>query len=255
MKRVTIFLLLLIISYQGNAFTDNDQHVGEEPVLFVSHDFFEEWEPNNVHLNKLNAKLDKDFERFGKSKKFVKQLFYRTHKYLLDDYQQYASLEDLMENGKYDCVSGSLLFAMILDRYGFDYQIVETSFHVFLTLSIDNEQILLESTDPFGGFMTDQNEIEVYVGDFKKAAQENKLYLDPVHQKRTSLFNPSIYREINLQQLKGLEYYNSAIYYNNNGALTNALEEVHKASKFYDAERIIAFKELLQTFLTVAKNN
>lgn len=255
MRSVAIFLLIFLFSFKGNGFTDINDHVGEEVMLFTTNEFFEEWTSRNENLNKLNAKLDKDFERFGRSKKFVKQMFYRAHKYLLDDYQQYASLDNLMEEGRYDCVSGSLLYAMILDRYGFDYQIVETSFHVFLTLTIDNEQILLEATDPFGGFMTDQNEIESYVEDFKKAAHENKLYLDPVHQKRTSLFNPSIYREINLQQLKGLEYYNSAIYYNNNGALTNAFEKVSKASKYYEADRIVAFKELLQTFLTVAKSN
>ena len=181
-------------------------------------------------------------------------LFFRSQQYLLDDYNQYASVEELIETGAFDCVSGSFLMAVFLDRYGFDYDIMETSFHVFLTVNVEGKKVVLESTDGFTGFINDKNEVKAYLTDFEKESKKNPLYLNPEQQLVQNLLQPAIFRAINLQQLKGLELFNRAIFYNNQKEYDIAFKKIKEAETLYPSERISALSRLLQSQLVVASN-
>lgn len=63
--------------------------------------------------------------------------------------------QDTFESGVFDCVSGSLILAGLLDYFGFDFKIVETTHHVFLEVEISDEVVLFEVTDPLDGFIID----------------------------------------------------------------------------------------------------
>ncbi|MCR9014446.1 hypothetical protein [Aquiflexum gelatinilyticum] len=250
MKRFLLLILALSTSYTGIALSNNEK----KESLISSNDFIAFWDSTSTKFEKLNIKLQKDFDRYGESEKFLKMLFFRSQQYLLDDYNQYASVEELIETGAFDCVSGSFLMAVFLDRYGFDYDIMETSFHVFLTVNVEGKKVVLESTDGFTGFINDKNEVKAYLTDFEKESKKNPLYLNPEQQLVQNLLQPAIFRAINLQQLKGLELFNRAIFYNNQKEYDIAFKKIKEAETLYPSERISALSRLLQSQLVVASN-
>lgn len=250
MKRFLLLILALSTSFTGIAMPND---VKNEPLI-SSNEFITYWDSTSPKFQKLNVKLQKDFGRYGKSEKFLKMLFFRSQQYLMDDYNQYASVEELIETGAFDCVSGSFLMAVFLDQYGFDYDIMETSFHVFLTVNVDGGKIVLESTDGFTGFINDKEEVRAYLKEFERESKKNPLYLNPDQKIVKDLLQPSIYRAINLQQLKGLELFNRAIFYNNQMEYETAFKKIKEAEILYPSERINALSQLLQSQLIVASN-
>lgn len=250
MKRFLLLFLALSITFSGIALSNN----GKKEFLISSHDFITYWDSTSSKFQKLNVKLQKDFDRYGNSEKFLKMLFFRSQQYLMDDYNQYASVEELIETGAFDCVSGSFLMAVFLDQYGFDYAIMETSFHVFLTVNAEGQKVILESTDGFTGFISEKDEVIAYLSDFEKESKKNPLYLNPDQKLLKDLLQPSIYRAINLQQLKGLELFNRAIFYNNLMLYDIAFQKIKEAETLYPSERITALSKLLQSHLIIASN-
>lgn len=251
MKSLILLFLITLSSFPSPGFTE----IGDEDVLFSSSEFISYWDSASPKFNKLKMKLEKDFRRFEKSEKFLKMVFYRSQLHLLYEYDQYATVEELVESGKFDCVSGSLLLASFLDFFGFDYKIIETSFHVFLLVELDNQQVILESTDSFNGFISDREEIAHYLDKFKSEAKNSKLYLHPDQKVINSLLRPSVYQTIDLQKLKGLEHFNRAIHYNNQKDLKKALEEAKKAEFYYRSDRILTLRQLIQSQLSLAVND
>ena len=64
---------------------------------------------------------------------------------------------------------------------------------------MDQQSILIESTDPLGGFITDSNEIKAQITSYDKSIKESITI-------KISLLEP-----INFYQLIGLHYFNLAI--------------------------------------------
>lgn len=248
MKRLIFFFLILIISIPSYSLSLNTQ----EDLDFSSQEFIDYWVAASPKFNKLRQKIDKDFQKFERSEKFLRRLFYRSQLHLLYDYNQYASVNELIETGKYDCVSGSLLMASFLDYYGVDYEIIETSYHVFIKVNLDNRLIILESTDA-NGYLTHEDEVAAYLENVEKDSKQSNLYLDPKDLPIKSLIQPSIYRTINIRQLKGLEYFNSAIFFNNQAAYTLAYEKAKAAEILYPSDRITVLRRLLEQQLVLAQ--
>jgi hypothetical protein len=251
MKRLILLILALSTSFSGIALSNNEKNES----LISSNEFITYWDSTSTKFQKLNTKLQKDFDRYGQSEKFLKMLFFRSQQYLMNEYNQYASVEELIETGAFDCVSGSFLMAVFLDRYGFDYDIMETSFHVFLTVNVDGNKLVLETTDGFTGFISEKEEVKAYLKDFEKESKKNPLYLNPDQKLIQNLLQPSIYRAITLQQLKGLELFNRAIFYNNQMAYDIAFQKIKEAENLYPSERIMALGKLLQSHHIIASNH
>lgn len=250
MKWFLTFFLATILNFSGLATSNSAENV---QVNFSATNFIEFWSQNDLNFQKLNIKIESDFLKYGHSQKFLKLLFYRSQKALLKSYQQYAPIDALISDGNYDCVSGSLLLAVFLEKYDFDYQIVETSFHVFISVNIDEKELILESTDPYNGFITDTEEVKGFLKDFElKSVDAKDFYLEPNHKLLAEIFDPIIFKKIKLQELHGLTFFNRAIYFNNSGEVVKALEMVQNAEQYYNAKRILALKELLQAQYAIA---
>lgn len=249
MKRLIFFFLMLQLSIPGYVFALDSK----EDLDFSSKEFIDHWGTVSPKFQKLKKKIEKDFQRFEKSEEFLRRLFYRSQLHLLYDYNQYASINELIETGKFDCVSGSLLMASFLDYYQFDYEIIETSYHVFIKVRIANQLIVLESTDE-NGYLTHEEEVTAYLKNVEKDSKQSNLYLDPKDIPIKSLIQPSIYRAINIRQLKGLEYFNRAIFLNNQAAYNLAYEKAKAAEILYPSERIVVLRRLLEQQLVLAQN-
>ena len=74
---------------------------------------------------------------------FLRTIFYKTHNKLLLNYDKLASLDQTIEKGTYGCLTGTMLYALILDHFKIAYEIIELPNHVFLQIRavLDNEEV------------------------------------------------------------------------------------------------------------------
>lgn len=216
----------------------------KEPILIKT------WLAESDPFAALYRKLEKDFDRFGNSERMVRSIFYRSHQQLFHHYRQYTLDRDALTEGLYDCVSGSLILAALLDHFSFSYEVIETSYHVFLQVNLGERRFLLEVTDPKGGFITDPDSMEYYLSGYFK--ESNTTVLWEGEKNEASFASPEVYQKINLQNLLGLQYFNQSIRYFNEGNPLAAYQFSITALKLYDTERIRDFSNFLKNELILA---
>jgi hypothetical protein len=159
----------------------------------------------------------------------LEHLFYKVHQKYLKKYVPYQSFQALFDTGTYGCLTGTALYAFLLDELGYKYEIIETNYHMFLIVEVDDQRFLLESTDPFNGFEYIQDEINKRIAE---AYLKNKI--GGTHY----TFSYDIYRSISYTELIGLQYYNTAINAYNQNNLSLSLYCLNEAFKFNKSERI-----------------
>lgn len=87
--------------------------------------------------NKIRKELTHFISRFKKKDRYsdeylLEQLLFRLHRKYLKEYQPYQDFYGLLENGRYNCVTSTALYAWFLEELNFDYRIIETDYHIFL---------------------------------------------------------------------------------------------------------------------------
>ena len=173
--------------------------------------------------------------------RFLKQIFYSVHKKILGTYEQYVTFDALFQNEqKYDCVTGTALYALILDHFGFDYDIHETDYHVYLVAYAQEKRFLFEATDPIYGFSSNSDEIDQRMNLVNlKSETIIKDYLKGIGSEDEALQNIKIIDNIvTLSQLSGLHYYNQGLKYFNKGNYKKAFQMSIKAQGIYPSQRI-----------------
>lgn len=182
--------------------------------------------------------LHRKKERFGNDERFLKYLFFHIHRVYLKKYRPYQSFERLFEKGEYGCLTGTALYALFLEEFGYDFEIRETNFHVFLIVKGKNTRFLIESTNPMYGFISDKKYIEEKL--------KNSDSADYLSEKKGSYkFVCNINRSIQLGELVGLQYYNVATQYYNNGNFDLAMYFLSKSKLTYRSERQKEFFRLI----------
>ena len=263
MKKVLLtYLLISALSFLANA----QVAIGVlDELHFESNSEKELWEAGQenpyllfraVHAEKslsdekwiqLVAELDKKFNKKGTHLNVLRAIFEKSHKELFKTYQQHSTFNDMMEEGKYDCVSASAALALLLDRYEFVYKVVETDYHVFIVVNHEENDILLESTLPIGGMITAPTEVATYLEGYKT---DDSIQLKSLNQRlgapKVDFSDNSIFRKVNLTQLAGLQYYNDAISHFNEQSFDKASVQLNKALKLYNSERIEGLKALAE---------
>lgn len=215
-------------------------------------------EKGNSILNSLPEEQREDLISFihklekkaGKNQAyFLEYLFYKTHRKYLKDYNKHSSLQELFLNGEYDCVSGSMLYASLLNHFNIDYSIIETDYHVFLIAKVNDHEYIFEATDPLYGFIKDKEEITAYK--LKYQPKFGSLGLSSAIEIGSNTYINSeentIYNKIDFNQLSGLQYYNKGIEALNSQDYKDALSNLLKAHTFYPSERISAILEICKS--------
>ncbi|MDN3668388.1 hypothetical protein QWY93_03485 [Echinicola jeungdonensis] len=198
--------------------------------------------------NKLVEKLDKRAKNKDHTKWFLGEVFYQTHKVLLKEYKKHSVFNDLLNQGLYDCVSGSAIYALMLERYAFDYKIIETDFHVFVLVNENGENFIFESTEPRSGFIHDPGRVKEYLRAFLPSNSQSNNDRNPSLGSLAQQPGEAktIFKAISLTELAGLQYYNDAILHFNENALKTSLNQLAKAQKIYPSDRVVALRELLE---------
>lgn len=165
------------------------------------------------------------------AKKLLERVFHTVFESHLRTYSPLADFPQTIEKNQFGCVTGTLLFALVLEKLGFDYHIYETNYHVYLIVNVGEDKVLIETTDRVFGFEKNKHLIAKRIQEYQRLydvkRQSSNVYV--------SIFK--IEREISLIELIGLQYYNKATIAYNQKDYEKAMEALKKSMQLYDAER------------------
>ncbi len=182
--------------------------------------------------------VDKLRTKQGKSdRKFLGSIFNVIHRQLLKEYKQYSGFGEIFSNGRYDCLTATALYSLILERSGFEYSIIETNYHIFLMIKADDGEVLIESTDPIDGFVDDQMKIEERLIAYRQAESPSGKEYYPAQ------FN--LFQAVDTQQLVGLLYFNQSVKAFNNQQWLEAANLIRQTKMYYDSPRVDEMEVLL----------
>lgn len=191
-------------------------------------------------VEKSIARFKAKSASFKDEKAFLGHVFSKTHSKFLKQYKEYATFNELFSNGTYNCLTGTALYALMLEELGFPYTIIETNYHIFLLAETSEGKILFEATDPLNGFVADDREIVKRIEGYKRntvvQARNDKTYYQ---------FDVKLYNAIDLDELQGLLHYNLAVEALNNGALESSIAHLGKAIEKYRSPRIEELSRIL----------
>lgn len=181
--------------------------------------------------------------------KFLKSVFYTTHRQLLIKYDKLSNLGETLETGSYGCLSGTMTYALILAHFGFDYQILELPNHVFLQVRLKDQNVYFESTLPANGFITSKNEVYHSIKPYlNKPTSELIVVADK--QVDNEEINLSALK-INLVELGALQHFNEAIKDFHASNFEASIDHAVKAYSIYPSDRNLM---LMQFILNKVRN-
>ncbi len=179
-------------------------------------------------------------EKFSKKsrEKQVRTIYKELHDALLVKYELNNRYPEIFTKGYYNCVSATAMYAMALEELNIPFQIKETPTHVYLVAYPDDENILLESTDPLNGYVTfDTNFQRNYIQNLASAkliSQEELKRRDPDELFEQHFFSNE---NIDIHALAGIQYANDALLKLENNQLEGALHQLEKAQALYPSDR------------------
>ena len=201
------------------------------------------WSDARVEFEDLVVRLEEKREKTKSDEAFLRYVFYSVHRKYLGEYKQYVALGEIFDKRRqYDCVTGTALYALVLDYFGFRYEIRETDYHVYLMAYADGQKFLIESTDALYGITKDPKEIEarhrVILDDAGRVNAQ--IAMQGLGSKHSKSVAPTavIDKAVTLEQLAGLHYYNLALDQLNAQNYSESFKLVSKAYQIYPSERI-----------------
>lgn len=189
-------------------------------------------------LNYFVQQLDHRLKKSASVKQFLRYLFYRVHRSHLKQYQSYATLNELLTDGKYDCVSGTALYALLLEALRIDFSIQETTYHVYLVVPLGDDVAILESTDPTSGLVIGSDNVAQRLAQYRNEEVNPPLYAAPIQAR------------VGMSELLGLTHFNAAVNYYNQQQLEPARQHLQRAIRLYPADRMYALQTLIESLAT-----
>ncbi|HEY9117061.1 MAG TPA: hypothetical protein VIN11_04495, partial [Roseivirga sp.] len=129
-------------------------------VRFISTTNLEDQSQLIQNFDQTIAQLEKIKSRKRTDYAFLKAVFYKTHSSVLKDYDRLATMDQTLTDGKFGCLTGTAIYALILEHFGYEYDIIELPNHVFIHMTVDGNSYVYESTLPMNGFRRTTAEME-----------------------------------------------------------------------------------------------
>ena len=192
-----------------------------------------------LDLNRFVDKLTRKRNRYHSEELFLKYVFYKIHNRYLKHYTSHANFRQTMTKGKYDCLTGTALYALVFQALGVEFVIHELPYHVYMTATMGNgKSLLLESTDGLSGYVTDPNEIEALT----------KKYHEDINATDINYYQYKfkIDAQVQLKELVALVYYNEAIKSYNNQDWSEARSALTIAQQLYPGKRMDTLSSLIR---------
>ncbi|GAA4890557.1 hypothetical protein GCM10023311_13490 [Flaviramulus aquimarinus] len=193
-------------------------------------------------------------EKAKKEKKRIKYIYDIIHDKFFKKYTLDAYFSDIFNDGTYNCVTASALYAFAFDELHIPYHIKETPSHVFLIAYPNSHKIYLETTAPgaYGYSTPKETEVQKIIDEliaYKLVTKEEvaekgymKFYEDYFYGKEF----------INKCNLIGMQYYNKGLFELNNVNYSEALNNLRKAKVFYSSPLI---KPILKSIMFTQIND
>jgi hypothetical protein len=240
--RLSGFFLALFFTFSAT---------GQAPESFL---YFHKY--NGVSLNHNIASAE--FEAFVKQlekkrtglseKEFLRLIFTKTHKRYLKKFVEFAPFNAIFETGSYQCLTATAFYALILNHFNINHEVIETNYHIFLIAKTKQGKVLLESTDLYNGFVDDESlinqKIELYKKNMITASNSTALYYK---------FSFELFNKVDLDELLGLLHYNQAVAAFNQNNIEEAVTHLSLANEYYASSRIDEFAQLLLLSLQQSK--
>ncbi len=169
--------------------------------------------------------------KYKSEKAFLEYVYYKVHHKYLKHYRTPVAMKELFESKQYDCLTGTAVYAMIFEALGLETQIKETTHHIYLMIHVNGNPILVESTSPLYGFVTNPGKIQALIASYSN---------DNTGSTNTNFykFQKVINETVSLNQLAGLHFYNMALDAYNQQDLTSAILQMEQAINRYPGERM-----------------
>ncbi len=212
MRKITLLLsiLLILLSTAVHSQGSGDEYLNEKLPQVV-----------RATAQQLALAEEKDI-------KTLKKLFHGVKRRLLRKHTPFSSFNRMESDQEFDCVTGTLVYASILDEMGFRYTIREFNFHTLLMVHLESGDVMFESTE-VTGVIKNPNEIARRLA-FFRGQEDNGIRTD---------------NQIDIDQLYGLYFFNQAARSFNERNIPEAKNYVLEASSYYPSERITGFQEIL----------
>lgn len=245
------FLFLPLFGYCQRY--DLPDPVNEDRTRHYVELFLKTDESESLSTDKLSLflkTLDEKKSSFKSRKDFFGYLFSKTHKRFLKHYTDYCNFSALLNKGVYNCLTGTALYGLILNHFNVPYKIIETNYHIFLTIDDPSGVILFEATDPINGFVTSSDEIEARINKYKEIQPSNGN-----DDRMFYRYNFNFYNTIDLHQLVGLMYYNLSVDAYNNKRFSASITSLEKAAQLYKTQRTDEFSKIIMLTLAEGRIN
>lgn len=200
----------------------------------------------DIYLSIFKELADKKIQTKAIDKK-IKLSYSNVHNRFLKKYNDNEYFPVIFQTGIYNCVSASMLYALIFDDLDIPYNVKASSDHVYLVANPGSKSIVIETTNP--GF-----EQKVFSGEFKQQyanyLRTSKLISESEYKNKSveEIFEENFkeVRDAEFNNLPGFQYYNKALTKLQDNDTEEALNLCQKAYFFYPDYQV---KSLLQTCL------
>lgn len=193
-------------------------------------------------LSSFYKTIDTEGDKKKKNlKKFVDFLFTNIHAQFLKKYEENVVFNRIFQDGVYNCITASALYALVFEHYGIPYRIKELPTHIYIVVDPEGLSIMIETTDPKGGYFAPSDK-------FKKNFVNELIESKVVTQTEVNteggqaIFEKHYYdnqnAHITMTQLVALLYYNKALALNDVEKNKAAFFELEKAYHLYPSDRI-----------------
>ncbi|MEJ2003919.1 MAG: hypothetical protein P8X57_02925 [Cyclobacteriaceae bacterium] len=182
----------------------------------------------SAFIEKLSVRYDKEVH----TRQLLNSLFYKVHQKYLRNYSAYSTFGQLIDEGSYDCLTGTILYASLVEELGFENHVIVTRHHTYLMIDTNEGSFMYESTDALNGFIYRTDEIAARLAEISMEESSDQVL---AHGNVTVDFNDLI----------GLQYYNAAINAYNKMDFKQAVDQLEKGAVFYRGEIVTQFGALL----------
>lgn len=187
--------------------------------------------------------------------KTLRRLFFAVQETFLKEYTLYSSFFQTIDSGKYDCLTGSVLYAVLLEEikekgnFNYTYQLVQTPIHVFIKIELsDKSEIIFESTNLEKGFIATPKGIDFYL-------EEQARKVEEVAQNEIVLVsdNNTLNNLVTLENASALLYFNQGVLFFNQRKFGKSLKMAKNA--FYFEKNEVFYKLIKLSLQELLKND
>ena len=198
----------------------------------------------NQNLSELIESLEVIRKKETDDDAFLRKLFLKTNRKTLRRYSLYADFSETMLDHNYGCLSGTILYSLLLSHFDFNFEAIELSDHIYLLVENENSKFIFESTLGSRGFIANKADIDKALSGYNERSVVNQSMTAVASlnsNEQTSVIN----NRIGLKELAGLQYYNKAIESFKNTELITALKQSEQSHELYPSVRIKQLMQLL----------